>query len=347
MVNRRKVNGNAISKQQWLTATLNRRCPLCTSASHQVISRSMQHRLDLTTVICRECGFVFTNPVPPRSLYERFYRDAYATYYGPIAPRPGAQNRRICPQATSRRLDWIESERGLKGTRLLELGPGQGLFLWWARQRGASVLGVEPSKDFCQTLREAGLPYRGCTLEDLTATEAGAPDVVVMFHVLEHFYDPNSGLAACHKLLAPGGLLAIEVPNILKPYRSLDRYFLRYVHLSNFSLQTLEAFLHKHGFALEFVDEGGRDWRQPQSTFVIARKLERTYLEFEKFFQPPGDVLKTLRRYRLRWRCWTAPAWYTWYSYTLVRRMAFRAASKAKRNILALFESLAHLYLSF
>lgn len=209
------------------------------------------------------------------------------------------------------------------------------------------MLGVEPSKDFCQTLREAGLPCRGCTLEDLTATEAGAPDVVVMFHVLEHFYDPNSGLAACHKLLAPGGLLAIEVPNILKPYRSLDRYFLRYVHLSNFSPHTLEAFLHKHGFALEFVDEGGRDWRQPQSTFVIARKLERTYLEFEKFFQSPGDVLKTLRRYRLRWRCWTAPAWYTWYSYTLVRRMAFRGASKAKRNILALFESLAHLYLSF
>ena len=59
-------------------------------------------------------------------------------------------------------------------------------------------------------------------------------------------------------LLADGGILAVEVPNILKPFRSLDRYFLRYVHPSSFSPLTLETMLQKHGFQQRFVDEGGQ-----------------------------------------------------------------------------------------
>ena len=93
----------------------------------------MQHGLDLTTVICNECSFVFTNPLPARETYERFYRDAYADYYGHITPVPEGSRLKTEPVSLTAKFKALEQARPLAGCRLLEVGPGPGLFLWWAR----------------------------------------------------------------------------------------------------------------------------------------------------------------------------------------------------------------------
>ena len=77
-----------MSKAFWTTATVIRVCPLCDTHDTRIVSHKMQHGLDLTTVICNNCGMVFTNPVPLEDVYNRFYSEAYADFYGGIAERP-------------------------------------------------------------------------------------------------------------------------------------------------------------------------------------------------------------------------------------------------------------------
>jgi len=53
---------------------------------------------------------------------------------------------------------------------------------------------------------------------DLNEVEEGWPieggwDRIIAEHILEHLNDPISFLRECHRLLIPGGLLIVEVPN--------------------------------------------------------------------------------------------------------------------------------------
>jgi 2-polyprenyl-3-methyl-5-hydroxy-6-metoxy-1,4-benzoquinol methylase len=294
----------------------------------------MQYGLDLRTVICNECSFVFTNPLPARETYERFYQDAYADYYGHITPTPEGSRLKMEPVSLTAKFNRLEQTRPLAGCRLLEVGPGQGLFLWWAQRRGCKVLGVEPSPDFCRVLASAGLSHLQGTLKDVREEIHGRFDIIFMSHVLEHFYDPNEALEQCRQLLFDGGILAVEVPNILKPFRSLDRYFLRFVHPSSFSAETLVAMLEKHGFQPETIDEGGNDWRSPQSLFVLARKTDKMPAQPQLPPQRAEQVLDLLERYRRIWRWKLAPLWYGRSLLLKARRIACRPARGLKRLVL-------------
>lgn len=302
------IEQNMTSGQQFWTSKLNyRECPLCGSKDHQVVSRRMQHDLNLTTVICKKCSFVFTNPVPGNDTLDRFYSEAYYEYYGDIAGSITDKEKSVIPPAIGQKIKWIEDLVHLNGKRLLEIGPGNGLFLWWASQKGADVLGIEPSIAFVNILEREKIPHRAGTFENIDWHENEKFDLVALFHSLEHILEPNQTLIQIREILADNGLVAIEVPNILKPFRSLDNFFLRYVHTSNFSVFTLSSFLGKHGFQILFVDEGIDNWRHPQNIFVIAKKTNKPEItDFSADWKP---VRRQMNKYRVIWLLWYKWLW--------------------------------------
>ena len=297
------------------------------------LSDRMQYKLDLTTVICNQCSFVFANPIPTKESYDRFYQTTYSVYYGGIASRPEGDKRLHIPVGIKRRIEQIEQIRAISSRTLLEIGPGNGLFLWWASQKGCQVAGIEPSEDFCSRIQAEGLTCFHDLIENIDPSKLVKYDFVVMLHVLEHFIDPNSVLRRCRDLLKDNGLIVIEVPNILRPYRSLDRYFLRYVHLSYFSPQTLTLILRKHGFGVVFADNGDHDRLNPANLFVIAQKSEIIDGTLIQTMPNANEVYHFLKRYRIEWMVFRAPVWYLHMWYHRIRRFAYKTARELKRKL--------------
>jgi len=324
------------SDSEWTHATVIRSCPLCGGLRRTTLSRRMQHHLDLTTVVCNSCSFVYTNPMPTPEVYGRFYLEAYAHFYRQLAAAPPRGDN--IPESSYAKtiFENIEKVRPLDGARLLEVGPGNGNFLWWAMKRGLTVLGVEPSTESCATLSEAGLPMRSGTLESLQDIPPASYDILAMFHVLEHFYDPNTALERCWELLAPGGIIVIAVPNILKPYRSLDRYFLRYVHPSSFSPATLNMILERNKFDVVLCETGGSDWRVPQSLFYIARRAESGVIA--QVLPNPADtkrVLLACNRYRREWMLYGAARYFLRERFWAAVRFSLRILRPVKRRLIS------------
>lgn len=110
------------------------------------------------------------------------------------------------------RVAFIAARARLDGARCLDVGCGAGLLSEALAQAGASVTGIDLAADSLAVARlhqlESGLDgirYLQTTAEELAATEPGSYDIVTCLEVLEHVPDPASTVAACARLLRPGG----------------------------------------------------------------------------------------------------------------------------------------------
>lgn len=276
---------------------VHRNCILCGSDNKEVISKAMKPGPQLQTVICRECSLVYSDPMPLEDIYYSFYSYDYERYYGnSTAGRPSWTKFPLVLEKFFKLVDPSE-------LTYLEIGPGRGNVLWHAAKHFRNTLGVEPSVEFAELLKsELGLNAEQGVFEVVMQDRNEHYNVIGMYHVLEHLYDPGVAISKVKDLLTEDGYFIIEVPNILKPFKSLDHYFLRYVHTFNFSPYTLSSLLKKHGFDIIYWDDAGEDWKTPQNITMIARKT-RDSKEWQIANIPPdgsAQVVEILKQYRNR-----------------------------------------------
>ena len=110
------------------------------------------------------------------------------------------------------RLDWIDGLAQLDGKRVVDVGCGGGILAESMALRGADVLGIDlatkPLKVAQLHAIESAAPrlaYREIAVEALAAETPESFDVVTCMEMLEHVPDPESAVAACGKLVRPGG----------------------------------------------------------------------------------------------------------------------------------------------
>ena len=109
------------------------------------------------------------------------------------------------------RLDFIDERTGLKGKRVLDVGCGGGILSESMATRGADVTGIDmgeaPLSVATLHLKESGesVTYQKITAETLAESTAGSYDIVTCMEMLEHVPDPASTIAACARLVKPGG----------------------------------------------------------------------------------------------------------------------------------------------
>lgn len=110
------------------------------------------------------------------------------------------------------RLDWIDTQCGLQGKRVLDVGCGGGILADSMARKGANVTGIDLSSKALRVAQlhaleaqTGNIQYREISAEALAREEAGSFDVVTCMEMLEHVPDPGSVVRACAQLVRPGG----------------------------------------------------------------------------------------------------------------------------------------------
>ena len=117
------------------------------------------------------------------------------------------------------RLGWIARRATLPGARVLDVGCGGGILAEAMAAAGADVLGIDLAEAPLGVARlhakETGteLEYRAVSAEALAEERPGAFDVVTCLEVVEHVPDPGSTVAACARLVRPGGHVFLSTIN--------------------------------------------------------------------------------------------------------------------------------------
>lgn len=117
------------------------------------------------------------------------------------------------------RLKYVADRVPLRGARVLDIGCGGGLLSEALAQAGADVTAIDLAPELVKVARlhalESGakVDYRVQAAEDLAAEQPGSFDVVTCMEMLEHVPDPASVVAACARLVRPGGTVVFSTIN--------------------------------------------------------------------------------------------------------------------------------------
>lgn len=111
----------------------------------------------------------------------------------------------------SRRVEAIKAlSQRHKVKRILDFGSGNGEMIS-ALSDQFSVEGLEPEEQARKKCINEGKKV-SASVDEITKSSAKF-DLVALFHVVEHFYNPKIEFARIYDLLNPGGLLILETPN--------------------------------------------------------------------------------------------------------------------------------------
>jgi SAM-dependent methyltransferase len=150
----------------------------------------------------------------------------------------------------------LESHLPASARRILDVGSGPGFFLKCGTERGWTAVGVEPSRQAAAHARSLGLEIVEEFLSESNVDSLGQFDVVHMHEVLEHIGDPRQMLGLAHRLLKPGGILCVIVPNDYNPFMDALRkggfepwWVAPPHHVNYFDVASLRDFVASVGFA--------------------------------------------------------------------------------------------------
>ena len=117
------------------------------------------------------------------------------------------------------RLDYIDGLVGLSGKRVLDVGCGGGILSESMHFKGADVTGIDLGEKALNVAKlhqlESGakVTYQLVPVEQLAAEQPASFDVVTCMEMLEHVPDPSSVVAACARLVKPGGSVFFSTIN--------------------------------------------------------------------------------------------------------------------------------------
>jgi 2-polyprenyl-3-methyl-5-hydroxy-6-metoxy-1,4-benzoquinol methylase len=281
-------------------------CPFCDDASSRMDfafsaeDQSGQIPGTFSVYRCRTCK----TGVTEISVNDAFLHQMYDEYYD-------TQNLiRIESHPLHRRYRRTHLQRLLplaRGTNLLDLGCGAGMFVKAASEKGFNATGVDISPASVECGRKLwNLDIACATVSDYTAKEEnrGRFNIVTLYSVMEHIANPHETLAAVRTMLAEGGVLVIEVPDFHSIQARLfgAHWFHLDVprHLFHYSPEGLKRLVQSAGFDVIAVRPGpaaidygiaASMMRMPESGESLVHKVIRKLI-----VTPFGRALVPLER---------------------------------------------------
>ena len=251
-------------------------CPLCGSAKVERKLKTLDYSISqepFDLLQCKQCSFIFTGNVPLENETGPYYQSE--TYISHSNSKEGLVNRLYHLGRTwmlKRKSKMISGLIKLPG-KLLDIGTGTGYFLHFMQKEGYEVSGVEKS----QHAREFAKEQFKLEVESpevfLKGTTKECYDIITLWHVLEHLYNPDNYLARIRSVLKKPGFLVVALPNC----NSYDADFYKEYwagydvprHLWHFTPDTVLQLAEKNGFHLTGMK------RLPLDSFYISLLSEK------------------------------------------------------------------------
>lgn len=194
------------------------RCGLCGADDTEVIfeEKDRLHGIEGTfnLVRCHQCGLIYLNPRPTIEEMTRYYPEDYSPYQY-LGEHPSWFVRWGYIYGQKKLYHAVVTRVNIKKGRILDIGCSTGGFLTGMREWGGwEPYGVEINPYAAKYAQEhLGLNVTVGELFDAHYPNA-AFDVVTLWNVLEHLHQPIATLSEIGRIIRPGGLLVLTVPNI-------------------------------------------------------------------------------------------------------------------------------------
>jgi SAM-dependent methyltransferase len=221
--------------------------PLCESFLAADQRNQMEPFYPLRADVCERCWLVqLESYVAPESIFTEYaYFSSYSDSWVDHARR-----------YTEAMIDRF----GLgAGSMVVELASNDGYLLQHFVERGVPVLGVEPAVNVAEAAEARGVPtltrFFGRELAGELAADRGQADLVVANNVLAQVPDLNDFVAGIARLLAPGGVVTVEFPHLVRLLEGNQFDTIYHEHFSYFSFGTARRIFGRHGIELFDVEE--------------------------------------------------------------------------------------------
>lgn len=117
------------------------------------------------------------------------------------------------------RVDFIDEYAGISGQKILDVGCGGGILSEGLAERGAQVTGIDLAEKSLKVAKlhlfesNLSVDYQKIPVEELAEQQPESFDVVTCMEMLEHVPSPASVVAACARLVKPGGWVFFSTLN--------------------------------------------------------------------------------------------------------------------------------------
>ena len=221
--------------------------PLCQTHISQAQLHEMEPFYPLHAYVCDQCFLVQLQEfVTPDEIFTEYaYFSSYSSSWVEHARRYA---------------EMMIGRFGLGPTsRVFEIASNDGYLLQHFVARGVPVLGIEPAANVAKAAIEKGIPttvrFLGRESAREIAAEFGHADVLLGNNVLAHVPDINDFVGGMKRLLAPGGVITMEFPHLLRLMAENQFDTIYHEHFSYLSFTTVERIFAHHGLTLFDVEE--------------------------------------------------------------------------------------------
>jgi len=233
-----------------------RACPTCGDAAAALELEKDHMRL----VRCQACDVVYVSPTFDADHYKAVYASAE---YQDIVRDLGIRSHGYrVTRFGSERVGLMARHLNVSAPRYLDVGCSTGFVVEAARDAGWIASGIDLNPSAIAFGCSRGLNLRTAALED-AGFEAASFDALSLFDVLEHLLQPVRILEAAIRLLKPGGILFLYVPNYDSASRLLmgrDAHFIWPTHhLNYYTPITIRDLMARSGLDTEYIATEGLD----------------------------------------------------------------------------------------
>ncbi len=214
-------------------------CKICGSSKTEFIGFKNNSRL----IRCKQCGVIYVESPPSWDIIESRYNNDYHCYSEAVS----------LPKEII--YDYFLKEiKRIKGLKILDVGCGMGEFLELVVDNEGKPYGIEFSDYASDFVAKKGIKVCNQNAEGKFCYDSKLFDIVTMWDVIEHLYNPGKALSEINRVLKKDGFLILSTPNFSGLTRLLFGFNAYQIslpeHLFYFNLDSIKNILNKHGFRI-------------------------------------------------------------------------------------------------